>query len=92
MTLTELQDFARSLQSENDTLKEEKKTDAANYEELRQTNLLLQKQNNRLLMEVEQDANNPPKPLQDPAPTPEPAPEPTPEEFATKNFKEIMNR
>lgn len=91
MTLTELQDFARSLKSENDTLKEDAKTAASDYEELRKTNLLLQKQNNRLLMQVEQDASNPPAPAPAPDPTPEEPESPTLEEFALKNIKEIMN-
>lgn len=91
MTLTELQDYALSLQSEKTALENSITAKDGELAELQRTNLLLQKRNNELFMRVEQDASKAPVP-ENTDTDPEPDPEPTPEEFASKNFKEIMNK
>ena len=88
MTLTELQDYALSLQSDKKALEDSVKEKDDEIAEMQRTNLMLQKRNNELFMRVEQDANSDPTPA--PAADPTPDPEPTLEEFAMKNFKEIM--
>ena len=83
MTLTELQDYALSLEQDKSALTKTIEDKTAELAELQETNLLLQKRNNELFVRVEQGIKSP----DDPQPEPESE---SCEDFAIKNMKEIL--
>lgn len=89
MSLEELQDYALTLQSEKTTLEENNAKAAADLDELRKTNLLLQTRNNELFMRVEQQKEQQTPPAQQDQ-TEEP-PESC-EDFAANFMKGIYKR
>lgn len=89
MSLDQLRDHALAQESKINALEEEKKTAAADLEELRKTNLLLQTRNNELFMRVEQQHQQQPEGDQDDQDDHDD--HETCEEFAIKNMKGIMN-
>lgn len=69
MTLEELQDYALNLENENSGLKASNEEKEAQVQELTGLNKELQKRNNKLLLQVEQDTpepakEEPPKPVE----------------------------
>lgn len=84
MTLEQLQDWAIERLAQEQAAQESHAALVAENEELRRTNRALQDRNNQLFMRVEQGIrgnDTPPEEQQE-----------TNEEFATKNFKEILRR
>ena len=86
MTLEQLQDYALGLEQERDTACADLETSRGECETLRQTNLMLQNRNNELFLRVEQAQRG--TAGTDPHGTEE-DPE-TVEEYAVKNFKNIL--
>lgn len=86
MTLEQLQDYALKLEGEKKTAEEALQAEKEASEALRETNLMLQNRNNELFLRVEQAQRG------TAGPDPKPAEEPveTAEEFAAKNFKNIL--
>lgn len=90
MTQAELQDYALSLEEEKASLKSQLETSKNESDELRKTNLMLQERNNKLFMQVEQSATS--TASGDDPEEEEPEEVESCEDFAIKNFKEIMNK
>ena len=84
MTLTELQDYALSLEQSKTALEGDLSAKDAEIAELRTTNTALQDRNNRLFMQVEQSVKG-----QDGEDS-EPEPVETCEEFAMTKLKGII--
>lgn len=86
MTLTELQDYALTLEQSKTTLEADLTTKNGEIEELRKTNNALQDRNNKLFMQVEQSV----KGTEGEEDEGDPAPVESCEEFALKNLKGLI--
>lgn len=84
MTLTELQDYALTLEEEKTALENSLEAEKQAKDEYIKANLALQNRNNQLFMRLEQQRVTDPEP----APQPEPEPEESFEDFAMKLQKE----